>query len=90
MTSRDLAWFPLDSSKADLHATEGAYVNGITLLKIAEDTYVVVGGCSCTTKQEAERLARSYRDGGRSRDLDRHVGRAKLLSWAAINPSPSA
>ncbi len=74
----DIGWTALDPAKADYGAVEGAYVNGITLLAMnSGKTVCVVGHCSCTTKADAERIARK----SSSHEADRFVSRKRLMSW---------
>lgn len=83
MKTKDLEWFPLDPAKADLRATHGAYINGVTLLELPSGSVVVVGFMSCGSRASAESHVRRYTADALSRELDRRVSRATLLSWAA-------
>lgn len=77
---KDIPWFPLDPSKADHGAVNGARVAGCTLLELPSGTCVVVGLMSCANRTDAERCARA--NPGRA-DKDRTVTEARLLSWSA-------
>lgn len=79
MALKEIDWFPLDPAKADYGAVFGAYVAGCTLLELESGIVTVTGVCSCTTRTDAERIAR--KNSG-PQDKDKFISRKTLLSWA--------
>ena len=79
MTKSDTEWLELDTSKSDHGAAFGKYHAGCTLLEITPNTVAVVGVCSCSTREDAMRVAENNRG---TKDKDRFITRAKLISWA--------
>lgn len=77
MSNREIPWTRLDPAKAQYGATEGAYINGQTLLALPSgNAFVIIGHCTCGTKESAENMARGTEGRG-----DRQVSRATLMSW---------